>query len=70
MSKKRDEIGDPHFRGATPEALARALLRPINRPSGQGQAEAEEEEEVSFMRKLSKPGKKRKKKQCSGNRSV
>ena len=50
MSKKRDEDGDPHFKGATPEALARALLRPINRPSA-GQVPTEVEEEVSFMRR-------------------
>ena len=57
MSKKRDEDGDPHFKGATPEALARALLRPINRPSA-GQVPTEVEEEVSFMRRKPKPGKK------------
>ena len=43
MSEKRDEGGDPHFRGATPEALARALLRPLNRPSaGQPQTDSKE----------------------------
>ena len=56
MPKKSDQGGDPHFKGATPEALARALLRPINRPSA-GQVPAEVEEEISFMRE--KPGKKK-----------
>ena len=55
MSKKHEEIGDPHFKGATPEALARALLRPVNRPT---QADADGDEEVVFMRR--KPEKKRK----------
>ena len=57
MSKKRDEGGDPHFKGATPEALARALLRPVNRPSA-GQGQADGDEEIVFLRR--KPEKKRK----------
>ena len=60
MGKKRDESGDPHFRGATPESLARALLRPLNRPSARQDQTDGEEEEVSYMRKPPKPGKKRK----------
>ena len=53
MSKKRDESGDPHFKGATPEALARALLRPVDRPTP-----TDGDEEMVFMRR--KPEKKRK----------
>ena len=55
MSKKHDGSGDPHFKGATPEALARALLRPVNRPV---QADTDGDEEVVFMRR--KPVKKQK----------
>ena len=62
MPKKPDQGSDPRFKGATPEALARALLRPIIRPSaGQGQTDGDEEDEVSFMRKKPKPGKKNRK---------
>ena len=50
MSKKRDGSDDPHFKGATPEALARALLRPVNRPSA-GQGQPDGDEEIVFLRK-------------------
>ena len=50
MSKKRDEGGDPHFKGAAPEALARALLRPISRPSA-GQGQTDGGDEVVFLRR-------------------
>ena len=39
------------------ESLARALLRPINRPSA-SQAQADGDDEVVFMRKPPKPEKK------------
>ena len=53
MSKKHDEGGDPRFKGATPETLARALLRPVDRP-----VQANTDDEIVFLRKP-KPGKKR-----------